>query len=201
MKEGSSEGDITTSDYETFYQYGEVIIQPSAHDELEVLGYGAFFDKENWKRAVKYYMNREGFWPSVWYISDHGNPVLLDLEESKISTNLNKEVLMKDRVIRAIDSLIQEEVNKEVNPDVGSPVSSAGGLKVGDSVSWQDPQAKYERRIYGVVNMKDESKKELVVSSVADYADWGMGYLGQHYRIPYNEMNKFKVKKLSGVER
>lgn len=60
------EDDITTSDGRTFYQYGKLWLKVS--------------DPEDAPDAIRSKMDEEGFYPSVWSISDHGNanPFTLD---------------------------------------------------------------------------------------------------------------------------
>jgi hypothetical protein len=36
-------------------------------------------DEKDWRRAVKDHMDREQFWPNVWFVSDHGNAHLLSV--------------------------------------------------------------------------------------------------------------------------
>lgn len=60
------EGDYTTEDHIHFYQYGKcVVVVP---------------DGEEWAAVVKAHMDREQFWPNVYFVSDHGNSHLLSLE-------------------------------------------------------------------------------------------------------------------------
>lgn len=61
------EDDYVTYDHINFYQYGKVVV--SVED-----GY-------DWKNAVREHMKTQQFWPSVWAISDHGNSVLLSLQD------------------------------------------------------------------------------------------------------------------------
>ena len=90
------EDDLTTSDHETFYQSGERVLQiikqnsfPSGKpvsewwflDHGKWNGLGDF--KEDYKAALRAYMERTQFWPNAWFISDHGNAHLIDLTEDK----------------------------------------------------------------------------------------------------------------------
>ena len=64
------QGDWITNDYRTFWE----------HD-----GKGRFTvpdsDDDAWLRAVKDRMDRDHFWPTVWFVSDHGNYHLLRLRD------------------------------------------------------------------------------------------------------------------------
>jgi hypothetical protein len=53
------EDDLTTSDHRHFYQYGKLVLEVEEDQECEP--------------ALKAYMDKEGFWPDAWFISDHGN--------------------------------------------------------------------------------------------------------------------------------
>jgi hypothetical protein len=61
------EGDITTSDYRHWYQYGKLVLTVGPDEDYE--------------QAVREYMDESEFWPNVWSISDHGNACLLNLYE------------------------------------------------------------------------------------------------------------------------
>jgi hypothetical protein len=61
------EGDITTSDGRTFYQYGEQWLRI---DDIDT----------HVGDAIKAKMKAEGFFPNVWTISDHGNAIPFDLD-------------------------------------------------------------------------------------------------------------------------
>jgi hypothetical protein len=63
------EGDITTTDHKSFYQYGKLY--------LEATG-----DGEHWASELKARMDADSFWPNVFSISDHGNSCLLDLAQA-----------------------------------------------------------------------------------------------------------------------
>ena len=59
------EGDYTTEDHEHFYQFGKRAVVVS--------------EEEEWPPTLKAHMDREQFWPNVWWISDHGNAHLINL--------------------------------------------------------------------------------------------------------------------------
>lgn len=63
------EGDITTEDHVTFYQYGKKWLTVSRDAD----------DEEMWS-AINAKMKKEGFFPNVWFISDHGNAHLMERE-------------------------------------------------------------------------------------------------------------------------
>lgn len=78
------EDDITTGDHEKFYQYGSLVLwrirdtstwffRVSATRNSEL---GVF---EDYRDALRRYMDVSQFWPDAWFISDHGNPHLIDL--------------------------------------------------------------------------------------------------------------------------
>jgi len=56
------EGDWQTQDHEKFYSYGKLILRVSPDASTA----------EMWK-AIRVRMDKDGFWPNVWFISDHGN--------------------------------------------------------------------------------------------------------------------------------
>jgi hypothetical protein len=59
------EGDYTTTDHVNFYQYGKLVV----------------IAVDDWKRSIKAHMDNNRFHPNVFFISDHGNTVLLSLED------------------------------------------------------------------------------------------------------------------------
>ena len=58
--------DWTTSDGHTFYQSGKQVLKVDPN----------LSDKELW-RKINAKMEKDGFWPNIWYISDHGNVSLM----------------------------------------------------------------------------------------------------------------------------
>lgn len=60
------EDDLTTSDHIHVYQYGKLVLETMP---------------ETFEADVQAFMDREQFWPNVWFISDHGNAHLLTLGE------------------------------------------------------------------------------------------------------------------------
>lgn len=59
------EGAYTTSDHQSFFQFGRLAV---------VVGEGA-----EWAHVQKEHMDQEQFWPNVWFVSDHRNAHLLDM--------------------------------------------------------------------------------------------------------------------------
>lgn len=59
------EGDYTTEDHEHFHQFGKRAV---------VVDEGA-----EWPHTLKAHMDRERFWPNVWFLSDHGNAHRIDM--------------------------------------------------------------------------------------------------------------------------
>ena len=59
------EGDITTEDHLTFYQYGREYLRVD--------------DGDDYKQALIIKMQTDQFFPNVWFISDHGNAHLIEL--------------------------------------------------------------------------------------------------------------------------
>lgn len=73
-EEGSEpeEGDYLTEDHIRFYQYGKLVVEVPLDKERSY---------KDWRSFVKAHMDKGKFWPNVWFISDHGNYLLLSLEE------------------------------------------------------------------------------------------------------------------------
>jgi hypothetical protein len=63
--EQPAEDDITTEDHKNFYQNGKLVL------ELD--------EDADHIAALKEYMEKEQFYPNVWFISDHGNAHRIDL--------------------------------------------------------------------------------------------------------------------------
>ncbi len=101
------EGDYTTEDHLNFYQYGKLVVEvPNekqarnawineqekagkedsryADDDLDpeyVYNVEDFRYNDDWKPHVKAHMEKEQFFPNIFWISDHGNVNLLSIEE------------------------------------------------------------------------------------------------------------------------
>lgn len=66
--DGPQEGDITTTDHKKFYQDGKLVLTlPEDADHCA---------------ALTIYMKDNNFFPSVWFISDHGNAHLIEIPEN-----------------------------------------------------------------------------------------------------------------------
>jgi hypothetical protein len=82
-----AEGDITTADHETFYQYGKVVLETARSNRNASTWFGYDNGKQfvikadDYRAALRLYMDRVQFWPNVFSISDHGNAHLIDLGE------------------------------------------------------------------------------------------------------------------------
>jgi hypothetical protein len=63
--DGPDEGDYVTEDHTHFYQYGKLAVVVS--------------EGQRWAHKLKAHMDRERFWPDVWWLSDHGNAHLIDM--------------------------------------------------------------------------------------------------------------------------
>jgi|SRR5947209_3115840 len=68
VKDEPSEEDLVTADYRHWYSPGYHRVQVET-------------DPENWREEILAYMERQGFWPDCWFISDHGNAHLLSWDE------------------------------------------------------------------------------------------------------------------------
>lgn len=64
------EGDYTTSDHRHFYQYGKRVLTAPAGAEWDVV-----------VMLLMEHMEAQSFFPNVWFISDHGNPHLIDINQ------------------------------------------------------------------------------------------------------------------------
>jgi hypothetical protein len=71
------EGDLVTEDHLRFYTVGGSYRWPLslAHPDVTVE------EDEDCQEVVKAYMDKQSFWPNVWFVSDHGNWHLLTLGE------------------------------------------------------------------------------------------------------------------------
>lgn len=74
------EEDLVTNDYVTFWRHGMSDRQPVIMVPIDAEG---FESGKTWQQCVREYMERTQFWPDIWFISDHGNYVLLSLEDKK----------------------------------------------------------------------------------------------------------------------
>jgi hypothetical protein len=72
------EEDLITYDFRTFYVAGHHSVFDVKLERNCKVKVGP---DEDWKPAVKAYMDKHQFWTNVWWISDHGNANLLSLQE------------------------------------------------------------------------------------------------------------------------
>lgn len=83
MDEEPQEEDLVTNDYVTFWRHGMNDRNPVFIVPIDAEG---FESGKTWQQCVREYMEWQEdsgnqYWPNVWFISDHGNSVLLSLEE------------------------------------------------------------------------------------------------------------------------
>jgi hypothetical protein len=69
------EGDLVTEDYVHFFRIGESFTAFHRLDRPDIV----VEDDKDWREAVRRFMDEQGFWPSIWHLSDHGNLTLLGL--------------------------------------------------------------------------------------------------------------------------
>jgi hypothetical protein len=67
--DGPEDEDLVTKDHVHFYEHGGPRRGPVVTVELG----------QDWRRAVVAWMREQQFYPNVWFLSDHGNAHLLDL--------------------------------------------------------------------------------------------------------------------------
>jgi hypothetical protein len=67
---GPQDGDWVTEDHRTFYEQGSRRTKPVTVGE-----------DEDWRTVLRARMDKEQFWPNVWFVSDHGNAHLLNISE------------------------------------------------------------------------------------------------------------------------
>ena len=84
--EEPDEGDWTTEDHRRFYSYGKIVLDlPADTGECKM-----------WA-AIEAKMKKDGFWPNVWLISDHGNSHLMTNPGSKVCRPPRKKKGKKKR--------------------------------------------------------------------------------------------------------
>jgi len=65
------EGDIETDDHVHWYQYGKLVL--TTDEDLTTAEMNA---------EIRAFMEREQYWPNVWWISDHGNAHPMSLQDA-----------------------------------------------------------------------------------------------------------------------
>lgn len=87
------EDDLRTDDHVNFYQNGKRVLTLQVREKPRRVGEswptrdaeeGELSDEQIWKQ-LREYMERTGFFPNVWWISDHGNAHLLTPPKKKRS--------------------------------------------------------------------------------------------------------------------
>jgi hypothetical protein len=63
-----AEDDITTPDYQRWYQGGKRILFLGPNED-------------DWRASIRAWMTKENWFPDVWVISDHGNAHRLSMED------------------------------------------------------------------------------------------------------------------------
>lgn len=71
-EEGPQEGDYTSTDHIHWYQYGKLVLT-TAYPECK------YTSADDYKEQLKAHMEKEKFYPNAWFISDHGNAHLIDM--------------------------------------------------------------------------------------------------------------------------
>ena len=69
-QENPAEGDLITIDHMNFWEEGGIKKGPVVQ----------VAEGEPWEPHVRAWMEKEGFYPNVWFLSDHGNPHKLSLD-------------------------------------------------------------------------------------------------------------------------
>jgi len=70
--EGPEDDDLVTSDYEKFYEKGFEHKGPVVQCR----------EGGKWAHKVKAYMDKQQFWPNVWYINERGDADLIDMYDA-----------------------------------------------------------------------------------------------------------------------
>lgn len=81
-----TEGDLTTTDHEKFYQYGKLALSHAANGswyrhDLKAFPAGVLIGEfhDDHVAAIRAYFDQSGFSPNAWFISDHGNAHRIEL--------------------------------------------------------------------------------------------------------------------------
>jgi hypothetical protein len=78
------EDDITTEDHENFYQNGSKVLK-NAGDNFYHYYNGRIWlhlgEFEDYREALRAYMEKTQWFPNCWFISDHGNAHLIEFKE------------------------------------------------------------------------------------------------------------------------
>lgn len=86
---GPQDEDLVTSDHVHFYSHGgpnrlafELQETSTGHYRVHARGLQVPGQYATVERAIRAYMQASQFWPNCWFISDHGNAHLMDLERA-----------------------------------------------------------------------------------------------------------------------
>jgi hypothetical protein len=75
-------GDLVTYDHEYFYEIGKA----GVFDVKLKRNFSVRVPRdEDWQPHVKAFMDKDQYWPNVWFIDDHGGHLLLSLEAKRQS--------------------------------------------------------------------------------------------------------------------
>jgi hypothetical protein len=69
------EGDLVTEDHLKFFTIGGSYRWPLKLQRPDV----TVAEDEDWQDVVRAFMDKQQFWPNVWFVSDHGNWHVLTL--------------------------------------------------------------------------------------------------------------------------
>lgn len=78
--DGPEDDDVTTGDHENFYRSERLWLVVSPNSSPAAM----------WKR-IDAQMKRDGFFPNVWFISDHGNAHIMERPKRKGGSAYSKE--------------------------------------------------------------------------------------------------------------
>jgi hypothetical protein len=86
------DGDLSTGDHYTYFQHGSIVLERARHKYSRAwlqVWYARDRSDKPWYQlgnfgddhvsAVRAYMEKIEYWPTVWFISDHGNAHVMDL--------------------------------------------------------------------------------------------------------------------------
>jgi hypothetical protein len=71
------EGDLVTEDHVTFFTIGGRYRWPLKLQRPDL----TVAEDEDWQDLVRAFLDRQQFWPNVWFVSDHGNWHVLTLRD------------------------------------------------------------------------------------------------------------------------
>jgi hypothetical protein len=77
---GPQDSDITTQDHVRFWQDGRIVLEQQQNGNWFSPLIGKTIGQGDWKWAVREWTEIDSYYPNIWFISDHGNAHLIDLE-------------------------------------------------------------------------------------------------------------------------